>query len=82
MTHELKTWPEYYDAVVSGQKTFEVRKSDREFSAGDTLFLQCYDPETAAYMGQQIEVKVTYILRGGAFGVQDGYVVMGIRIIN
>ena len=28
---------------------------------------------------QQIEVEVTYILCGGAFGIKDGFVVMGIK---
>lgn len=79
MTHELKTWPQYYDSIISGDKTFEVRKADRTFSVGDTLVLQCYDPDVAAYMGQQIEVEVTYILCGGAFGIKDGFVVMGIK---
>lgn len=27
MEHELKTWPEYFKAVKSGIKTFEVRRS-------------------------------------------------------
>ena len=29
MTHELKILKPYFDAVVSGDKTFEIRKDDR-----------------------------------------------------
>jgi hypothetical protein len=38
-THELKTWPTYWDAVARGEKLFEVRENDRFFQAGDTVEL-------------------------------------------
>ena len=38
--HELKIWPQYFDAIASGIKTFEVRKDDRGFAVGDTLVLK------------------------------------------
>lgn len=30
-THEIKIWPSQFDAVVSGHKTFEWRKNDRDY---------------------------------------------------
>src|SRR3954470_11426726 len=38
--HELKCWPEFYKALVSGEKTFELRKNDRGFRVGDVLWLR------------------------------------------
>lgn len=38
--HELKVVPPYFDALVSGSKTFEVRKNDRAYQAGDVLRLR------------------------------------------
>ena len=35
MIHALKTLPEYFEAVVKGEKLFEVRKNDAE--AADKL---------------------------------------------
>jgi len=42
--HELKIWPQYYEAVANGSKTFELRKNDREFQKGDEVVLKEYDP--------------------------------------
>ena len=38
--HELKTDPQVFDDVVSGRKTFEIRKDDRGFEVGDLLKLR------------------------------------------
>ena len=79
MTHALKTWPEYFDAIAEGSKNFEVRKADRDFSVGETLLLQKFDPATGKYSGQEIRMEITYILKGGSFGIEEGFVVMGIK---
>jgi hypothetical protein len=46
-THELKIWPVYFDAIERGDKTFDVRKNDRDFQTGDTLVLREYEPTKA-----------------------------------
>ena len=38
--HDLKIAPEYFDAVDSGEKTFEIRLNDRDFKVGDTVVLR------------------------------------------
>lgn len=79
MTHALKTWPRYFEAIVKGDKTFEVRKADRDFKVGETLLLQEFEPADNKYTGEQIEMQITYILEGGNFGIKKGYVVMGVK---
>jgi hypothetical protein len=49
--HELKVWPQFFDALLSGDKTFEVRKDDRGFHVGDVLWLREYRPEQKCYSG-------------------------------
>jgi len=39
--HELKIKDIYYDAVLSGKKTFEIRINDRGYQAGDKVILRC-----------------------------------------
>ena len=49
--HTLKTWPEQWDSVNSGEKKFEFRKDDRGFKVGDVLVLYRYDPESGYTSG-------------------------------
>lgn len=78
MTHVLKTWPEFYDAIARGDKTFEVRKNDRDYMTGDWLKLVRYDPDTLTTSGEPLYRRVTYVMHGGAFGLDSAYVVMGL----
>lgn len=78
MIHELKTLPEYFDAVLSGEKTFEVRKNDRPFHKGDLLAMNEYDTKGAYYTGRSCLVYIDYILDNADY-CKDGYVVMGIK---
>lgn len=45
MKHELKIEPAYFEAVLSGAKTFEIRYNDRGYQKGDTVILKEYNPE-------------------------------------
>lgn len=53
--HKLKTRPVFFAAIADGSKTFEIRKNDRGFKVGDALVLQCYDPDSKTYNGQQYD---------------------------
>jgi hypothetical protein len=61
-THELKTWPDYFCALLDGSKTFEYRRNDREFKVGDVLRLREWEPTFQQYTGREMNRKVTYIL--------------------
>lgn len=75
--HNIKVWPPYYDVILSGEKAFEVRRDDRGYQKGDTLRLQEWDPGRG-YTGRGCIRWVAYILTGGQFGIEPGYVVMGL----
>lgn len=78
MIHELKTAPEYFEAVISGEKSFEVRKNDRPFQKGDLLALNEYDRTEEKYSGRSCLVYIDYILNDPVY-CKDGYVVMSIK---
>jgi len=62
MHHSLKIWPPYYEAVGSGRKTFELRKNDRGFQAGDTVTLREWDPDREKYTGNELTYQIGYVL--------------------
>lgn len=76
--HRLKTWPEYYQALIDGRKTFELRFDDRGYDVGHVLVLDEFDV-TKGYTGRTSEWSVTYLLRGVAFGLAEGHVCMGVQ---
>ena len=87
-THDLKLSVEFCDAVLSGEKTFEVRKNDRGFQTGDLIrFIPTDRKSYHSLNGTVIEhakheisghtYKITYILNG--WGIKNGYVVLGIK---
>lgn len=78
--HDLKCIPPFFDDVASGAKPFEVRKNDRDYQKGDGLRLREWTA-TDGYSGRVVERFVTYVLRDAyAFGVQPGYVVLGLAL--
>jgi hypothetical protein len=59
-------------------KTFEIRKDDRDYAVGDMLVLDEWNPSTQQFTGRRQFRCVRYILRGGQFGLEPGYVCMGL----
>jgi len=81
-THELKVWTRFWSALESGQKNFEVRYNDRDFQAGDTLWLRDYNPYGGGiYSGKECWRTISYVFDGrdcAGLGVEPGYVILGL----
>lgn len=90
--HHLKCWPEPFVALLSGDKTAEFRKDDRDYRVGDTLVLQEWNPKLmldsqglapgyrpGRYTGREIRRIVTHAIYGPAFGIPQGYCMMSLR---
>ena len=43
MRHELKCWPEFFQAILDGRMKFQLRRNDRAFQVGDQLLLREWD---------------------------------------
>lgn len=77
ITHSLKVEPQYFDALIEGRKTFEVRFNDREFQVGDVLAFLEYDK--GRYTGAPVFKRtVSYILTDEFIGLTTGFVCMGL----
>lgn len=82
--HELKSWPEPFDAVEQWTKRHEYRKNDRDFQVGDWLHLRRFDPGAGEYTGASLVVEVTYMTDAkswAAFQPAD-HCILSIRPLN
>jgi hypothetical protein len=76
--HRLKTWPIYFEEILSTRKRFELRYNDRKFEVGDWLVLEEYQParlsnsghKEAFYTGRAIRLRVTYKIDLHQVGLQ------------
>lgn len=80
--HRLKTLQPYYNEVLFGRKTFELRKNDRDFQVGDRLDLfegdEQVDNINIRENKNHIHVYINYKLEGGIYGLEKGYCILGI----
>ena len=81
-THTIKILEDFADAVLSGDKTFEIRENDRGYQKGDCvrfIVVDKYGVEVKHPLCEwrKYTYEITYVLNG--WGLKDGYVVFGIR---
>lgn len=80
MRHELKIKSKYFNELLSGTKTFEIRKNDRDFKEGDTLKLNEYkDDYTGSFITADV-VGIMYDDEGLEYGLQKGYCLMSLSL--
>lgn len=73
---EKKILPEYFNAVINGEKTFEIHKDEDNLQKGDALILREWDGEK--YTGRETGRNISYILRDvPEYGLMPGYVIFG-----
>jgi hypothetical protein len=84
-THELKTDPKPFQAIIDNRKPWELRLNDRDFKEGDLLHLREYEHPKAAimpalaggYTGRDLWKTVTFILYDSSgYGIPAGYCLM------
>ncbi len=63
MIIKKKAWPELFEAVQSGKKSFDVRIADFECKEGDMLVLEEWNPDTKQYTGRKLAKQVSYVLK-------------------
>lgn len=77
--HELKVWPAFFEPLLFGGKSIEIRKGyDRNFQIGDTLILREFDSNNG-YTGREVTRVITYKISDSEFyGIKEGYVLLSI----
>lgn len=76
--HDLKILPEYFESIIAGDKTFEVRLNDRNYKKGDLLLLKEWSNDEG-YTGRKTIKSIGYIFYGGQYGIEETYCVFGLK---
>lgn len=63
-THRLKVFAKYADAIMSGAKTFEIRKNDRGYKVGDKIVFSVVTDE-----GISVEATERHPLNGATYRI-------------
>lgn len=79
--HDLKTWPAYFEAIWKGEKSFELRRFDRDYKVGDKLYLWEFDPIKEKLTDRMVQARITYVLSGGleSLGLRDRFCILSIQ---
>lgn len=87
MIYVKKCEPEYFEALLTGAKTFELRREDPgqpAFAVGDYLAVNEWDParpeDGPRYTGRCLLFRITYVLRGFELLAPDA-VALGLRLM-
>lgn len=93
MVHDLKCWPDPFEAMLDGSKPYEIRRADRDYRVGDTLWLREWNPcddytgpndgvrkliMPHGYSGREVRREITYITEGGEWGLPADLCVLGL----
>ena len=83
MTHKIKIDKAYADAVLSGEKPFEVRENDRDYQKGDLVKFQVMDGwfERPTHPLNDMTFEITYVL-GSFVGLAPNYVAFAIKVVT
>ena len=74
-THEVKSWIEFFEPILSGRKMFELRKNDRDYKVYDMVYL--HETVNGIKTGRKLQGKeIKYVLYGGEYGLDKDYCIM------
>ena len=77
--HNLKILNDFAEAVLMGDKTFEIRENDRGYQKGDYIKFQAIDENGTPnrhFINDKLYL-ITFVMNG--WGIKNGYVVLGIK---
>ena len=77
--HQIRLLTKHFDDVLSGKKSFELRKNDRDYKVGDILEMTEF--KDGKNTGRMARMIVTYFLDGFT-GIEDGYCILGTAPMN
>lgn len=78
MNHVLKIKEVYYNHILSGEKTWELRYNDRDFKIGDTLEFVIVENDIIIRASPK-RFEIIYIFYPDELGIMIDYCIMTIK---
>ncbi len=66
--HELKCWPDQFNALWSLRKRHEVRRADRPYAEGDTVKIREFLSDSQRYTGRWVRGVIGNVTKAGPVG--------------
>jgi len=88
VNHTVKSHPEPFSKVWSGEKGHEIRINDRHYRVGHSVRLMEFDPDTKDFSGRTIDLIIMHLRHADgegpvtSAGLKPGYVVFDFLIVN
>lgn len=80
--HEIKTEKQYFERVMSSEKTFEIRRDDRGYQTGDVVVMNEVDRRNSATLretGRSVRVRIKYVSH---YQQKEGWCVWGFEMLS
>lgn len=84
--HHLKSWVQFFEPIIAGERVHELRRNDRNFQVGDVLRLHEWDPVAGCATGREAVAEITSITSEHApcavsdLGLAPGFCILSIRV--
>ena len=78
VTHQIKLEAEFFDDALSGRKSFELRKNDRNYKEGDMLEME--EIKDGKKTGRKCSKRIVYMMENFE-GLEDGYCILGCELL-
>ena len=81
--HHIKIQENFAGSVLSGEKSFELRRNDRGYQKGDLIQFEVVNSVGVLVPEHELEGKkfmITYVLSG--WGLQEGFVALAIKEVK
>ena len=81
--HHIKLQENFVGSVLSGEKSFELRRNDRGYQKGDLIQFEVVNSVGVLLEEHELNTrtfKITYVLSG--WGLSDGFVALAIREVK
>lgn len=76
--HQIKLEEEFFDDALSGRKSFELRKNDRNYEEGDVLEME--EVKDGAKTGRKCSKRIVYMMENFE-GLENGYCILGCELL-